>query len=170
MVKSRMAQNPVNVKLPVETVVIDEEEITTPLPVNDEAIHRDFDTDLAGPSHPVTARDISENPSLSVEVQPVETGVDVTLVRDSPPSVDKKVQEVQVDCMTNSVVNEKPVKTTSAVTHAIGETMHPMFITCLLDKVHRMEDRMNEIVASRDLLKADNAGLRTNASLMTEES
>ena len=74
--------------------------------------------------------------------------------------MDKKVQEVQVDCMTDSVVNENPVKITSAVPRAIGETMHPLFITCLLDKVRRMEDRMNEIVASRDLLKADNAGLK----------
>ena len=39
----------------------------------------------------MTVDDISENPSLSVEVQPVEPGVDVTFDRDSPPSVDKKV-------------------------------------------------------------------------------
>ena len=65
-----------NVKLPVETVVIDEEEISTPLPVSDEAIHCDFDTDLARQNHPITAEGISENPSLSVEVQPVQTAKD----------------------------------------------------------------------------------------------
>ena len=160
MAKARMVQNPVNVKLPVETVVIDEEEITTSLPVNDEAIHRDFDTDLARQSHPVTAEGISENPSLSVEVQPVQPDIDITLDRDSPSTVDKKVQKVLVDCTSDSVVKEKPVKTTSAVSRGIGETIHPMFITCLLDKVRRMEDKMNEIVASRDLLRADNEGLK----------
>ena len=104
--------------------------------------------------------DISENPSLSVEVQPVEPDIDVTLDRDSPPAADKKFQEALGDCMTDSVVKEKPVKTTSAVPRGIGETIHPLFISCLLDKVRRMEDKMNEIVASRDLLKADNAGLK----------
>ena len=143
MAKAKMAQNPMNIKLPVETVVIDDEEITAPSPVNDDVVHREFVADIAGQSHPVTIEDISENPSLSVEVKPVQPDIDVTLDRDNLPAVDKKVQEVLVDCMTDSVVKENPVKTTSAVPRGIGETIHPLFISCLLDKVRRMEDKMN---------------------------
>jgi len=58
------------------------------------------------------------------------------------------------------VEKEKFVKTTSDVPRVIGETFHPLFISCLLDRVRRMEEKMNEIVASRDLLKVDNAGLK----------
>jgi len=91
MAKAKMAKNPVNIKLPVETVVIDDEEITAPSPVNGDVIHHDFVADLAGKSHPVTAEDISENPSLSVDVQSVEPDIDVTLDCDNLPAVDRKV-------------------------------------------------------------------------------
>ena len=62
--------------------------------------------------------------------------------------------------MIDSVVNEKSVKTTSASSRGIGEAIHPMFVNCLLDKVRRMEEKMNEIVVSRDLLAIDNRGLK----------
>ena len=70
------------------------------------------------------------------------------------------MREVLVDRMTDPIVKEKPVKITSTVLRGNGETIQPLFISCLLDKVRRMEDRMNEIVASRDLMKTDNVELR----------
>ena len=70
------------------------------------------------------------------------------------------MQEVLVDHMTDSTLQEKPVKTTPTIFRGTGETIHPLFISCLLDKVRRMEERMNEIVASRDLMKTDNVELR----------
>ena len=79
--------------------------------------------------------------------------------------MDKKVQEVLGDCMTDFVVKEKPVKTTSAVPRGIGKTIHPLFISCLLDKVRRMEDKMNEIVASQDLLRTDNVKLKAKVDV-----
>ena len=160
MLKAKVAQNRVNDKLPVETIVIDDEENVTRPPVNDDVVHCEFVANLAEQSNPAIVEDIFETPSLSVEVQPVEPGVGVTFDGDSPPSVDKKVQEVQADCTIDSVEKEKFVKTTSDVPRVIGETFQPLFISCLLDRVRRMEEKMNEIVASRDLLKVDNAGLK----------
>ena len=160
MAKAKTIKRPVNDKIPVEIVVIDDEEITVPSPVNDNVIHHDLMTDPVGQSHPVTVEEISENPSFSVEIQPIRPNVDVTPECESPPAVDKKIPEVPVDYMTDSVVNEKSVKTTSAFSRGIGETIHPMFVNCLLDKVRRMEEKMNEIVASRDLLRIDNQGLK----------
>ena len=71
--------------------------------------------------------------------------------------------------MTDSVVKEKTVKTTSTVLRGTGETVHPLFISCLLDKVRRMEDKMNEIVASQDLLKTDNVGLKAKVDESSQQ-
>ena len=135
MERAKMVKNPVSNKLPVETVVIDDEETIAPSPVNDNLVHLESVPDLANKGHPIIDNDMHEIPSLSVDVQLVDADIDVTLDRDNLPAVDKKVQEVLVDCMTDSVVKEKPVKTTSAVPRGIGETIHPLFISCLLDKV-----------------------------------
>ena len=67
--------------------------------------------------------------------------------------------------MADPVAKEKSVKTTSAVPRGIGETIHPLFINCLIDKVRRMEDKVNEIVASRDLLRTDNVKLKSEVDL-----
>ena len=74
--------------------------------------------------------------------------------------MDKEISEARVDCVTDSVMNEKSVKATSVVLHEIGETIHPMFVNCLLDRVRVMEKKIGEISASRDLLKIDNQGLK----------
>ena len=49
---------------------------------------------------------------------------------------------------------------TSSVLHEIGENIHPLFVNCLLDKVRRMEEKIREVSASRDLLKIDNMGMK----------
>ena len=100
--------------------------------------------------------DMRKNPSLSV----VEPQFDVTRDHNNSPAEDKEVREVLVDHMTNSIIKEKPVQITSTVLCGTGETIQPLFISFLLDKVRRMEDRMNEIVASQDLMKTDNVELR----------
>ena len=38
--------------------------------------------------------------------------------------------------------------------------MHPLFINCLLDKIRRMEERVNEVAANRDLMKDVNVELK----------
>ena len=38
--------------------------------------------------------------------------------------------------------------------------MHPLFINCILDKIHRMEERVNEVAANHDLMKAVNFELK----------
>ena len=91
MPKAKMAKNPVSNKLTVETVVIDDKETIISSPVKDDVVHHEFVADIAGQSHPMTVEDISENPSLSVEVKPVKLDIDVNLDLDNLPAVDKKV-------------------------------------------------------------------------------
>ena len=91
MARAKMVKTPVSNKLPVDTVVIDDEETITSSPVNDDVVHRESVADIAGQIHPVTVEDISKNPSLSVEVKPVKPDIDVNLDRDNIPAVDKKV-------------------------------------------------------------------------------
>ena len=43
--------------------------------------------------------------------------------------------------------------------------MHPLFINCLLDKIRKMEERMNEVVANRDSMEADNLKLKEKVDL-----
>ena len=38
--------------------------------------------------------------------------------------------------------------------------MHPLFVNCLLDKIRRMEERVDEVVANHDLMEADNTKLK----------
>ena len=38
--------------------------------------------------------------------------------------------------------------------------IHPMFITCLLDKIHRMEGRVTEMSAHHGIVEADNLKLK----------
>ena len=43
--------------------------------------------------------------------------------------------------------------------------MHPLFVNCLLDKIRRMEERVNEVIANHDLMKADNLKLKEKVDL-----
>ena len=43
--------------------------------------------------------------------------------------------------------------------------MHPLFINCLLDKIRKMEERMNEVVANRDSMEAANLKLKEKVDL-----
>ena len=141
-------------------MVIDDEEITLSSRENDNIIYPVLRTDSVEPSHPVTVEENSEIPSVSIETQPAQPEVDISPESKTPPVVDKEISEARVDCVTDSVMKENSVKATSAVLHEVGETIHPMFVNCLLDRVRLMEKKISEISASRDLLKIDNQGLK----------
>ena len=72
MAKAKIVKTPVVNKVPVETVVIDDEETNAPSPVNEDVVHPEFISDLAGESHPVTDKDMPENPSFPVDVHSVK--------------------------------------------------------------------------------------------------
>ena len=44
--------------------------------------------------------------------------------------------------------------------YRIGETVHPLFVTCLLDKIHIMELELTEMVTPDDVIKAENLRLK----------
>ena len=44
--------------------------------------------------------------------------------------------------------------------YRIGEAIHPLFVNCLLDKIHRMEEEVIEMVAHGDAMKAENIILK----------
>ena len=114
----------------VETVVIDDEEADLPLPVNDNNVQPDFVSNL---------------------------------VDESPPKMDKVApvfdKDVRVDLVIGPPAKEKSVETSPPSFH-FDEMMHPLFVNCLLDKIRRMEERVNEVVANHDMMEADNLKLK----------
>ena len=58
MAKAKMVKTPVSNKVPVETVVIDDEEIIAPSPVIDNLVHPESVADLASEGHPVIDNDM----------------------------------------------------------------------------------------------------------------
>ena len=40
----------------------------------------------------------------------------------------------------------------------IGEMVHPLFVNCLLYKIHRMEEEITGMVAHRDAMESENQG------------
>ena len=69
------------------------------------------------------------------------------------------------DSVIDSPAKEKPVGTSPPDFHYVGDMMHPLFINCLLEKIRRMEERVNEVVANRDLMEADNLKLKEKVDL-----
>ena len=160
MARAKFVKGSKRDKIDVETVVIDVEEITTSSQGNDNVVYHDLRTDSVDPGPMVNVSEISENPFLFVEVQPVQTEVELAPESKSLPVEGKKISEAHVECVTDSVMNEKSVKATSSVLNESSENIHPLFVNCLLDKVRRMEERIREVSASRDLLQIDNMGMK----------
>ena len=147
-------------KMNVETVVIDIEEITTSAQGDDDVVYPDLRTDSVDPSPMGNSSEIPEDPLPPGEAQPVQTEAEIVPDSKSLPVEGKKIPEAHEECVTDSVRNEKSVKTTSSVLNESSENIHPLFVNCLLDKVRRMEERIREVSASRDLLQIDNIGMK----------
>ena len=101
--------------------------------------------------------DEAEDPNLPVNDQSVEHEFNLNLDHDNPPAIDK---EVQVDPIMGHPTKENHVKSSSPGSYCIEDMMHPLFINCVLEKISRMEERVNEVAANRDLMKADNVELK----------
>ena len=44
--------------------------------------------------------------------------------------------------------------------YRLGEIVHPLFVSCLLDKIHRMEIELTEMVTRDDVIRAENLRLK----------
>ena len=99
-----------------------------------------LDDEEENPVPPDDGRDIDHEPILN----PADN---------SPHASDKNLQ---VDPVVDPPVKGKSVEANLSGSYRIGEMIHPLFVNCLLDKIHRMEEEVTEMVAHRDAMKAEN--------------
>ena len=76
---------------------------------------------------------------------------------DGPPAFDKDVRPVPV---VDLLVKGQTIDTNLPNSHQVGDMIPPMFITCLLDKIHSMEGRVTEVSVHRDVVEAENLKLK----------
>ena len=62
--------------------------------------------------------------------------------------------------MVDPPVKEKSVEANLPGFYRTGEMVHPLFVNCLLDKIHRMEIEIIGMVAHRDAMEAENARMK----------
>ena len=74
-------------------------------------------------------------------------------------------KDIRVDPVIDPPAQEKHVETSPPSFHYDGNMMHPLFVNYLLDKIRRMEERVNEVVANRDMMEADNLKLKEKVDL-----
>ena len=75
---------------------------------------------------------ISPNDGLDIDHEPVVNHAD-----NSPPMSDKNLQ---VDLVVDPPAKDKSVEANLPGFYRIGEMAHTLFVNCLLDKIHRMEE------------------------------
>ena len=78
-------------------------------------------------------------------------------VEGSPPAFDK---DVGPDPVVDLPVKGKPVETNVLGSYQVEDMMHPLFLNCLLDKIHSMEGSVTEMSAHRDVVEAENVKLK----------
>ena len=136
MAKGNAIKTPVTDNVQVETVVLDDEETNISLPVNDNIVHPEF----------------------------VSNHVD-----ESPPVIGKDTPVCERDAREDHVIDRpfkaNSVETSSPVLREVEDMMHPLFINCLLDKIRKIEERMNEVVENHDSMEADNLKLKEKVDL-----
>ena len=82
---------------------------------------------------------VSPNDSLDIDHEPIMNHAD-----NSPHVSDKNLQ---VDPVVDPPVKGKSVEANLPGSYRIGEKIHPLFVNCLLDKIHRMEEEIEGMVA-----------------------
>ena len=66
------------------------------------------------------------------------------------------------DSVPDSQIKGKPAKGVLAGAYQFSETVHPLFVNHLLDKLRCMEMEIKEVVALNDFVKAENMRLQAN--------
>ena len=62
--------------------------------------------------------------------------------------------------MVDSPVKNKSVEAKLPGSYRLDEAVHPLFVSCLLDKIHRMEIELTEMVTRDNVIKAENLRLK----------
>ena len=62
--------------------------------------------------------------------------------------------------MVDPPIEGKSVEANLLGSYRIGEMIHPLFVNCLLDKIHRMEEEITGMVAHHDSMKAENTRMK----------
>ena len=83
-------------------------------------------------------------------------------VENSPHVSDKNLQ---VDSVPDPPIKGKSVEVDLPGSYRMGEAIHPLFVNCLLDKIHRMEVEITEMVAYSDAMKTENVSLKAKSDL-----
>ena len=66
------------------------------------------------------------------------------------------------DSVPDSQIKGNPAEGGPADSYQFSETVHPLFVNHLLDKLRRMEMEIKEVVALNDFVKAENTRLQAN--------
>ena len=70
-----------------------------------------------------------------------------------------------MDSVPDPPIKGKSVEVNLPGSYQIGEAIHPLFVNCLLDKIHRMEVEIIEMVAHSDAMKTENVSLKAKSDL-----
>ena len=71
----------------------------------------------------------------------------------------------QVDPVVDPPIKGKSIEANLPRSCRIDEVMHPLFVNCLLDKIHRMEEGVTEMVGHGDSIKDENIILKEKSDL-----
>ena len=55
--------------------------------------------------------------------------------------------------MVDPLVKDNSIEVNLPGSYRIDDTIHPLFVSCLLDKIHRMELELTEMVTHDDVIK-----------------
>ena len=101
--------------------------------------------------------DEEQNPVLPDDGCDIERESTSNPTDNSPHESDKNLQ---VDPVVDPPVKGKSVEANLPGSYRIGEMVHPLFVNCLLDKIHRMEGELTEMVTQYDVIKAESIKLK----------
>ena len=66
----------------------------------------------------------------------------------------------QVDPVVDPPAKEKSVEANLPGFYRTGEMVHPLFVNCLLDKIHRLEEEVTDMATHCDDMKAENLRMK----------
>ena len=95
---------------------------------------------------------VSPDDGLDIDHEPIVNHAD-----NSPHVFDTNPQ---IDPVVDPPVKSKSVEANLPRPYQIDEVMHSLFVNCLLDKIHRMEEGVTEMVAHGDAIKDENIRLK----------
>ena len=99
----------------------------------------------------VVIDDEEQNPIMSDVNRGIQHDFILNPTDDSPPAFNN---DLWVDPAIDPQDKGKTVEANLPGFYQDGHMIHPLFVNCLLDKIHRMEVRFTEMVAHRDIMEA----------------